>query len=162
MTYPNPYRPDDDPFAEHGGQQPYPSVPQPYSYQQPVPPQQPSPYGQPVPGYGQGQPPAYPYGVDPSAPFGRDPRTGEPLSDKSKVAAGLLQFFLGMFGIGRFYIGSTAIGVAQLLLFIVGLISTIFFIGLFILFGLSIWVLVDAIMMFTGNVRDGQGRVLRD
>jgi hypothetical protein len=30
---------------------------------------------------------------------------GRPLSDKSKLVAGLLQIFLGGFGIGRFYLG---------------------------------------------------------
>ncbi|MDT5067011.1 MAG: hypothetical protein QOK02_3166, partial [Mycobacterium sp.] len=29
--------------------------------------------------------------MDPAAPYGRHPLTGEPLSEKSKVVAGLLQ-----------------------------------------------------------------------
>ncbi len=44
--------------------------------------------------------------------------TGEPFSDKSKTTAGLLQIllgFIGICGIGRLYIGSTTIGVLQLL-----------------------------------------------
>ena len=36
------------------------------------------------------------------------------LSDKSKVVAALLQIFLGGFGIGRFYLGYTMIGVLQI------------------------------------------------
>ena len=42
-------------------------------------------------------PPVY---TDPAAPYGRHPLTGEPLSDKSKVIAGLLQL-LGLLGAGR-------------------------------------------------------------
>ena len=108
----------------------------------------------PPPGYGAapGYPPApaaYPPGygaVDPSAPFGRHPMTGEPYSDKSKLAAGLLELFLGGFGAGRWYLGNYGIAVAQLLT----------------CGGLGIWALIDAIMMLTGNVRDKYGRVLRD
>ncbi|UEA58172.1 TM2 domain-containing protein [Gordonia otitidis] len=133
-------------------------------------------YGAPgygAPGYGAGQGPVgygpqggylaagYPGAVDPMAPFGRDPFTGEPLSNKSKVAAGLLQLFLGGFGAGRFYLGYTAIGVTQLVLLIIGWITSFFLIGLFILAGLSVWVLIDAIMMFTGSVRDSNGYKLQ-
>lgn len=98
-------------------------------------------------------------GVD--APFGRDPITGEPLSDKSKVAAGLLQIFLGGFGAGRFYIGSNGIAVAQLLLLILGWLTVIIGVGALILLGLGIWVVIDGIMMLVGSAKDGNGRKLR-
>ncbi|CAN5547867.1 hypothetical protein BH10ACT8_BH10ACT8_28580 [soil metagenome] len=84
--------------------------------------------------------------VDPAAPYGRHPITGEPLSDKSKLVAGLLQLFAGGFGAGRFYTGHTGIAVAQLLT----------------CGGCGIWAIVDAIMIFMGNVRDSNGRPLRD
>ncbi len=61
------------------------------------------------------------YAVDPHAPFGRDPATGLPLSDKSSTMAGLLRLFFGVFGVGRFYIDTTQIAVAQLLLGLFGL-----------------------------------------
>lgn len=102
-------------------------------------------YGQ--PGYGQPQyagPPYNPY-VDPSAPYGRDPATGEPLSDKQQMIAGLLQLFFGGLGAGRWYTGHTGIAVAQLLT----------------CGGLGIWALIDAIMMLTGSVKDANGRKLR-
>ncbi len=127
------------------------------------PPQAPPPGypGQPQPGYA-GQPQAYgAYGADPSAPFGRDPLTGEPLSDKSAITAGLLQFFLGAFGVGRFYIGSTNIGAIQLGLTIVGILTSILFVGLFLVAGVGIWALVDSVMMFTRSVPDKYGRKLR-
>jgi TM2 domain-containing membrane protein YozV len=119
----------------------------------------PPPYGGPPPGYGPppggyGAPPGYgpPMGmmVSPNAPYGIEPLTGLPYSDKSKMVAGLLQLFLGSFGVGRFYTGHIGIGVAQICVawFTCGL-------GL-------IWPIVDGIMMLTGRVTDAQGRPLRD
>jgi hypothetical protein len=86
------------------------------------------------------------YAVDPSAPFGRHPVTGEPYSDKSKLVAGLLELFLGGVGAGRWYLGNTGIALGQL----------------FTCGGLGIWALIDAVMMLTGNVRDKDGRPLRE
>ena len=84
------------------------------------------------------------------APYGVDPMTGMPLSDKSKMTAGLLQIFLGSFGVGRFYLGYTGLGIAQIAV-----------VWLTCGFG-SIWTLIDGIMMLTGKVPDAQGRPLRD
>lgn len=81
----------------------------------------------------------------PDAPYGYDPQ-GRPLSDKSKIVAGVLQILLGSLGIGRFYVGSVGVGVAQLLT----------------CGGLGIWALVDGILFLTSNDRtDKQGRILR-
>jgi TM2 domain-containing membrane protein YozV len=87
------------------------------------------------------------------APYGRHPVTGEPFSDKSKVIAGLLQLvgLFGLVGFGRIYLGQTGLGVAQL---IVGLVTC----GI----GAWIWGIVDAVMIFSGRVRDNAGRPLRD
>jgi TM2 domain-containing membrane protein YozV len=74
---------------------------------------------------------------------------GRPLSDKSKLVAGLLQLFLGGFGIGRFYLGYTNIGVIQI-------VVTILTCGIG-----SIWGLIDAILIISGNVPDADGRTLR-
>ena len=136
------------------GGQPNPSPPgQPYTGQpgsgqpgfgQPGP-GQPGP-GQ--PGFGQTYPgqPGFGQMTDPAAPYGRHPVTGEPYSDKQKIVAGLLQIFLGGFGAGRWYLGDNGIALAQL----------------FTCGGLGVWALIDGIMMLTGNVRDKQGRPLRD
>ncbi|WP_354640758.1 TM2 domain-containing protein [Kitasatospora camelliae] len=68
------------------------------------------------------------------------------LSDKSKVVAGLLQIFLGGFGIGRFYTGHVGMGVAQLLT----------------CGGLGFWALIDGIIFLVSDTRtDAQGRKLR-
>jgi TM2 domain-containing membrane protein YozV len=142
---------------------------QPQRYGSPQYPQMPPPPGYPAqPGYPPQFPgyPAYPgypgHAADPQAPFGRGPATGMPLSDKSAVTAGLLQLFLGVFGIGRFYLDSTQIAVAQLCLGLFGTLFTLFcFLGFPVLLGASVWAIVDAIMMFTGGVKDKYGRKLR-
>ena len=56
----------------------------------------------------------------------------------------LLCFFLGIFGIHRFYTGHTAIGVVQLIT----------------LGGCGIWALVDFIMIIVGSFRDSDGNLL--
>jgi TM2 domain-containing membrane protein YozV len=108
--------------------------------------------GLPAPGQTYGAPglpmaryPAY----GPDAPFGREAGTGAPYSDKSKVAAGLLQIFLGGVGAGRFYTGHAGIAVAQL---IVTLVT----------FGLgAVWGVVDGIVMLASRSTDSRGRPLR-
>lgn len=91
-------------------------------------------YGQPAygqPAYGQ---PAY---VDPRA--------------KSRVVAGVLQLAIGGLGIGRFYLGYTGIGVAQI-------VVTFLTCG----FGV-IWTIIDGIMILTGKVpTDANGIPLKD
>ncbi|MGW5767742.1 TM2 domain-containing protein [Streptomyces longwoodensis] len=100
------------------------------------------------PGYGYPQGGAVPpgsYTGDPNAPYGYDPY-GRPYSDKSKIVAGILQLFLGTFGVGRFYIGNVGLGLAQL----------------FTCGGFGIWALIDGIILLTSsNTTDAQGRVLR-
>jgi TM2 domain-containing membrane protein YozV len=103
--------------------------------------------------YGAGQfPPPYqgPYAPNPYAPWGVD-QYGRPLSDKSKVAAGLLSFFLGQFGVGRFYLGYTTFGVLQIVI----TVCTLLTLG-------WVWPLIDTILIFTGSLPDAQGRTLRD
>jgi TM2 domain-containing membrane protein YozV len=114
--------------------------------QQPPPP---PPYGAPPAGYAApppgsyGGPSAYP--PDASAPYGRD-QYGRPMSDKSKVIAALLQFFVGWCGAGRWYTGHTGMALAQL----------------FTCGGLGIWALIDAILLLVKNDwTDARGLYLR-
>jgi TM2 domain-containing membrane protein YozV len=121
-------------------------------------------YGQPSPaGYGVGQPSMI-------TGYGFDPLTGQPLSDKSKITAGLLQLTLGFFftlgGVGRLYAGNTALGVAQLVATIVAWTS--FWCGFLVLFiswvpwiAIWLWFVIDGIVMLAGRPVDGQGRLLR-
>ncbi|MGB6163449.1 MAG: DUF1707 domain-containing protein [Pseudonocardiaceae bacterium] len=69
-----------------------------------------------------------------------------PLSDKSKLAAGLLQILLP-FGAGRFYTGHFGMAVAQLCL-------SLIWVGI-------IWSVVDGIQILAQGGIDGQGRQLR-
>lgn len=57
------------------------------------------------------------------------------------VAAALLCFFLGTFGIHRFYVGKIGTGILMILTF-----------G-----GLGIWTLIDFVMIIVGSFRDKQG-----
>jgi TM2 domain-containing membrane protein YozV len=102
-----------------------------------------------------------PYGyVNPYAPYGVHPMTGVPYSDKSKVAAGILQIFLGKFGVGRFYTGHTGIAVAQLVTCMLGI-----FVLSWVTCGVSIavvlWPIIDGILILTTDSTDAQGRPLR-
>jgi TM2 domain-containing membrane protein YozV len=122
----------------------------------------PVPYAPPAAaGYGQ---PAYGSGV-----ARVDPLTGQLLSDKSKVTAGLLQLVLGFLftlgGVGRLYAGNTTIGVIQIVATVIAWSS--FWCGFFLfipfIFWAAIWVwfVIDGIVMLAGRPLDGQGRLLR-
>ena len=56
----------------------------------------------------------------------------------------LLCFFLGGFGVHRFYTGHTTIGIVQLLT----------------LGGCGIWTLIDFILIIIGNFKDSDGNVI--
>ena len=138
----NPQQPQ-NPYQPPGGQ-----YPPPYQGQQPGQ-QQPGQQPGQQPPYQGAQPGAYQGGAYPAPYWGVD-AYGRPLSDKSKLTAGLLQIFLGGFGVGRFYLGYTNIGVLQL-------VVTIVTCGIG-----SIWGLIDGILILIGNVPDPEGRTLRD
>ena len=110
------------------------------------------------------------YGPAADGQVGYDPYTGQPLSEKSKIVAGLLQllpgFMFGLGGIGRIYAGQTALGVTQLVLSVLlGWTSFwcgfILFCPFFIYFGLWLWFVIDGIMLMAGRPVDGQGRLLK-
>jgi TM2 domain-containing membrane protein YozV len=102
--------------------------------------------GYPGPAYPGYLPPGYP--PPPGYPF--YDAYGRPLSDKSKIIAGVLGITLGGLGVGRFYTGHVGLGVAQL---VVSLVTC----------GLGhIWGLIDGILILTNGGTDAQGRVLRD
>ena len=67
------------------------------------------------------------------------------VSTKSMVPAVLLCFFLGGFGIHRFYVGKIGTGILMILTF-----------G-----GLGIWVIIDFVRIIIGSFRDKQGLPLR-
>lgn len=74
----------------------------------------------------------------------------EVYSNKSRVTAGILGLLWGSIGIGRFYLGYTGLGVAQLLV-------TIFTAGIG-----AIWGFIDGIIILCGGVKtDGNGYTLK-
>ncbi len=72
----------------------------------------------------------------------------QPVSPEDKnrwLVTLLLCWFLGVFGVHRFYTGHIGIGVAQLLT----------------LGGCGIWQIVDLIIILTGNFKDAEGRPIK-
>nr|WP_246462028.1 TM2 domain-containing protein [Nocardia transvalensis] len=66
------------------------------------------------------------------------------------MVAGLLQIFLGGFGVGRFYLGYPGMAVGQIAV-------------TWLTCGIGgIWPLIDGIMILTGKVRDQYGRPLQE
>lgn len=66
-------------------------------------------------------------------------------SPRSRLAAGLLCFFLGWLGVHRFYVGK--VGTAILMVLTFG--------------GFGIWATIDLIFIIVGAFRDAEGRLLR-
>ncbi|MBQ7765619.1 MAG: TM2 domain-containing protein [Lachnospiraceae bacterium] len=82
-------------------------------------------------------------------------------NSKQKIVAGLLGIFLGAYGAHNFYLGYTKKAIIQLVCTLVGLVLSILFIGVFVVLGISIWALVEAIMIFTGKIAtDANGNPL--
>lgn len=71
--------------------------------------------------------------------------TAQATSDKTKMVAALLCFFLGGLGVHRFYVGKVGTG-----------ILTIVTLGGF----LGLWPLIDFIMILCGKFKDKEGRLL--
>lgn len=82
---------------------------------------------------------------------------------KSKLAAGLLGIFLGCYGVHNFYLGYTAKAVTQLVLTIVGYLTSCIGVGVFLVLGIAIWTLVEGIMILAGKIdTDANGVPLKD
>ena len=67
-------------------------------------------------------------------------------ADRKVLPVFLLCLLLGPFGVHRFFVGKVGTGVLQLVT----------------LGGLGIWVLVDLVMIITGNFRDKEGNKLTE
>jgi TM2 domain-containing membrane protein YozV len=94
------------------------------------------------------------------APYGVDPATGIPFSEKQKLTAGLLQLFVGKFGVGRFYTGHTGLAIAQLCTCIAGVwILSWFTCGATI--AVLLWPIIDGIVILSTRSTDAEGRILR-
>lgn len=83
--------------------------------------------------------------VPPAPPSAMVLDDGELVSDRLVLPAFLLAFFVGTFGVHRFYVGKTGSGVAQLLT----------------LGGCGIWALIDLIMIVMGKFADNEGNFIK-
>lgn len=72
--------------------------------------------------------------------------TGNPVSDKSRLAAALLCWFVGVLGIHRFYVGKVGTGILMLVT-----------LGAF-----GIWALIDLVVILLGSFRDKSGKALQN
>jgi TM2 domain-containing membrane protein YozV len=105
------------------------------------------------------------------------------VSPKSRLAVSLLAWFVGEFGAHRFYAGKIRTAVVMLVgtVFAYAVIIGAFIgmlaaesdeswwiafsfgmvIGGLLIFAIGIWSLVDFIIALTGNLRDGEGKVIK-
>ena len=90
-------------------------------------------------------------------PVAQIPVPVAPGPPKSRIVAGLLGIFLGGLGIHRFYMGCAGIGVAQLLLTVVGSWFTCGVTGIVA----WMWGLTEGILILAGAIStDGEGQPL--
>lgn len=83
------------------------------------------------------------------------PGAGQP---KSKMVAGILGIVVGAFGVHRFFLGYTVIGIIQAVLGVLGILTC----GITTIIS-AIWGLIEGIMILTGSInKDAQGRPLVD
>lgn len=79
---------------------------------------------------------------------------------KSPIVAVILGFFFGGFGVDRFYQGSYFLGFLKLALLIIGFVTAFIFIGVFILWGLGIYVLIDLFFVYKAVQKDNYHKIL--
>lgn len=88
-------------------------------------------------------------------------------SSRSKIVAGLLGILFGTFGIHNFYLGYKSKAIIQLILTLIGVLTSVLVIGIFIIIATYMWGLVEGILILisSGNSRwhvDAEGNDLQD
>lgn len=72
---------------------------------------------------------------------------------KSNIVAGLLAIFLGIFGIHEFYLGNVGRGLAYLIVTIISLFLSLFFIGVIFLVIIEIVVFIQGLVFLCSEER---------
>lgn len=90
------------------------------------------------------------------------------ISPKSRRATAIFAFFLGVFGVHRFYTGRIRTAIVMLLLSIVGWGESIlrfaghgFFVAVWFIIAVGTWAFIDFIVAVTGNMTDREGRLIK-
>lgn len=80
------------------------------------------------------------------------------MNGKSLLIAYLLWWFLGWAGVHRFYLGRTGSGLGQLILFAIGVVTAMFFVGYFLLAAWAVWWLLDAFFVYQITKEENEKR----
>ena len=86
------------------------------------------------------------------------------ISSKSRLVTVLLTFFLGIFGVHRFYIGRIRTAIVMLILSILYLTTARLW-GLIMLIPIAVaglWALIDFILVISGRMKDREGKVIKN
>lgn len=80
---------------------------------------------------------------------------------KNPLIAVVLGIVFGIFGVDRFYQGNIKLGVLKLVIWLVGMLTFLLFIGIFILWALYIYVLVDLFFVYKAVQNDNYQKILK-
>lgn len=80
---------------------------------------------------------------------------------KNPLIAVVLGIVFGIFGVDRFYQGNIKLGVLKLVIWLVGVLTIFLFIGIFILWALYIYVLVDLFFVYKAVQNDNYQKILK-
>ncbi len=93
------------------------------------------------------------------------------VSPKSRLAATLLAWFLGVFGAHRFYLGKIGSAIGMLVLSVIYFASFFFWaagwwgvavFGYACITAVGIWAFIDFLIAVTGNMKDSEGRLIKN
>lgn len=82
--------------------------------------------------------------------------------DKNKYVAALLAFFLGSFGVHKFYLGYNQAGIIMLGVTMGGILLTIILIGVFMIMGIAIIAFVECIIYLVTSDEDFQRKYVEN
>ena len=88
--------------------------------------------------------------------------TRSEISDKSRLPTTLFVLFLGQFGAHRFYTGKTETALSMLALAVPSWLALWYPLGRLFLLVLAVWILVDAIAVISGQVKDSEGKLIKE